>query len=365
MLTEKIDFKGNVFVEKLHELEYYEQVSQVGTDAGTITLQRAHSLVMTTDGTNAVSYRMAKNPDYAGIAQVVKNELEGALVYGGTLKTTVLAAGMNNGTAVDVNTTLAGTREIATLDTAGSSVGTTGTLTVAFDAMSGTQQTWPVIVTASNTAEEVCANILSTIGTSLSMVSGESTYYYTVYQGTGGDTGKLYVRAVQAAANDTNLGLDIDDPTEGATGFGDHLSTITIQGVAVDTLEQAATKIATALDNDATVGSFFDPTADGSTVVLTAKAPATNDAAMLFSFENTSSSGIGETNSEITTAGIAPNDGVWFTVPTTAPVSIQSPAFVASPFTQLFTKADADCELKIQYWGEPGGTPEVNPIPVE
>ena len=364
MLTEKIDFKGNPFVEKLHELEYYEQVSQIGTDAGTITLQRAHSLAMTTDGTNAVSYRMAKNPDYAGIAQVVKNELEGALVYGGTLKTTVLAAGMNSGTAVDVNTTLAGTREIATLDTAGSSVGTTGTLTVKFDAKSGVQQTWPVIVTASDTAEEVCANILSTIGTSLSMVSGESTYYYTAYQGTGGDTGKLYVRAVQAAANDTNLGLDIDDPTEGATGFGDHLSTITTPGVAVDTLAQAATKIATALDNDATVGSFFDPTADGSTVVLTAKAPAANDAAMLFSFENTSSSGIGETDSEITTAGIAPNDGVWFTVPITGPVTIQSPAFVASPFTQLFAKAAAACDLVIQYWGEPGGTPEVNPTPV-
>ena len=361
MLIEQLDHTGRPQVAKTRELGYYEQVSQVGTDAGTVALQQAHNLILSTDGTNAVSYRMALNPDYAGIAQVIKNELEGALVYGGNHKSTVFATGMNNGTEVEVTTALAGTREIATLDTAGSSVGTTGTLGVTFDAMSGTQQTWEVEVEAEDTGAAVCTKILAELGTSLSMVSGATTYYYTLSQGTGGDTGKLYVRAVQAAANDTNLALAIDD-VDDACGFGDHTSSITTPGVAVDTLAQAAAKIATAIGSHATVGTFFDATSEGSTVVLTAKAAAANDADMSMSSEDGTCDGITTTESDIDTEGIPPNDGVWFTVPTTASVTIQSPEHVADPFTAIYVKAAAACNLYLQYWGTPGLTAEVNPV---
>ncbi len=44
MLIEQLDHTGRPQVAKTQELSYYEQVSQVGTDAGTVALSSRHTI---------------------------------------------------------------------------------------------------------------------------------------------------------------------------------------------------------------------------------------------------------------------------------------------------------------------------------
>lgn len=241
MLIEKLNYNGEAKYEPLVELEYYEQIATVGTASTLITLPYVTSLTMETYGTEAISYRMNQNPDFAGVKQVAQVEILTQVESAGTL----------------------------TMSMVGGLLGTN--------------------------VEVICA-VLTT-----------------------------------------------------------------------DTVEGIATKLVTAFNLDATVGSHYTASVgttsggDASLLVITADVEAANDTTMEITVYGETEMEFTEVVSTITTAGQAPGDDYWFTILSTDTIEIKPPVgAVASPMRSMWAKADEATYLVIYGWGRPGQTVSID-----
>lgn len=369
MLVEKIDWEGHLEAECHNDLAFYEQSLLVGTDAEAVTLHGAQRIIMQTAGTDGAYFRFNQqntgltqvNPDYAGIAQVLRNELTGALTLGGNFNVIISGDSFNSGTEVTVVTALAGVKQVETA-TATGTVGTAGNAQCVVT--SGLVTGSPLTVVFPVALADEPAAIALACRTALNATAA-ITAHYTV----GGSGATIVLTAKLCAANDASLNMALDDGTgEGASeGVGTVASSAnTTAGVALDTIASALGKIVTAINADETAGAFLTASAvSNKYLTLTLDTPAANDESLVASYENDSTVGLLETDSTITVEGDAPGDGLWFTLSGTGSVEIAPPAGRIQPLNFVYLKADSDAiQVLLQYWGKPGGS-IVNEIPAE
>lgn len=124
-----------------------------------------------------------------------------------------------------------------------------------------------------------------------------------------------------------------------AAGMSNSPKAVSVALATNDTEAQVAGKIATALGLDADVGAFFDVTNPGgapTTVVLTAKVEATNDATMNLAYADDTCVGLAaDATSDDTTAGVAPGAG-------NASVTVTAAGMAGSPKVVPVAVVDGD-----------------------
>lgn len=352
----KLDHQGYGHEDVLAWTKYYEQAATVGTDAAAIALfSPAASLHIHPTGTTAVSYRTALpiyGPDYVGVAQVIGGTVTGEVLQGGIFQALVTAAGMNSGTTETVNGTISGARQVETLTVVGT-VGTTGTLDVyLYSGLYGTDaETWTLDVTKGDTPPLVAAKIYAAIGGSLTDAAGTTLYYTLANPGT---TDALIMTAYRAAANDTTFIWGYEDQLD----LTDGTSADTTAGAAPSTITQVTQIIGSAMRANDNVGSFFTLAFSGTNAFkLTARTVDPHDSTMRFTFNNSSTVGLTEGTSSVTTYGTNEGDGYWFTAAASAVTSIEPPSrCIPDPLYYIGTvwvKATEDTHVELTYWGHP------------
>jgi hypothetical protein len=356
-LVAKYDHAGDAHVDSLARGKYYEQTASVGTDAAAIPLYAlAYGVNLHPVGTTAVSYRTALpdyGPDYVGVQQAVSLELTGEILQGGIFQALVTAANMDSGTTATVNGTISGARQIETLTV----VGTTDAagsfdlyLTTALYGAGTANMTWTLNLGTALTPIPVATAIYAKIGGTISS-AGTPLFYL---ENPGGTTAALKLTAYRAAANDPDLVFGYEDQLGMITGT----SANTGSGAAVSTMTAATLIMGSAMRANATIGSFFSLTFVGTTTIkLTGSAAAEHDSTMRFTYNNSSTLGLTEGTSAVTTYGTATGDGYWFTASAAAVTSIEPPSrIVPDPLYFIGTvwaKATEAVLLEVTYWGHP------------
>lgn len=357
MVVEKMNYEGKLRGDWMHQAQYFEQVTAVGTEATKITLHNAIGFTISNEtGTSAISFRvkagpglLSGNPDYLGVKQVYRNELTGTLTLGGNFNTVFV--GDDLGTeAITVVTALAGTKQIETATCAGTVTTAGNALCTVTSTLLGTAS--PLAISFPVEEDGEGAEIATALRSALNATAAITTHY-TV----GGSTTDVSLTAKLCAANDTALNIAIaDGEGEGASVGVTTAATSanTAAGVALDTIATALGKIVTSVNADGTLGTFVTATAvSDKYLTLTRDAYAANDATLLASFKNDTTVGFNETDSVITTEGDAPNDGHWFTLAADGTFEVKAPGdfYPYTPFTELWVKSEEPTFLTIYYWG--------------
>lgn len=365
MNVEKLNYEGKLRSDWMHQAQYFEQVTAVGTESTKISLQNAYGFTLSNEtGTSAISFRVAAgpgllstDPDYLGVKQVLRNELTGTLTLGGNFNTIV--SGTSLGTeAITVVTALAGTKQVETATCAGTVTTAGNAACTITSALLGT--TSPLTVAFAVEEADEGAEIATALRNALNATAAVTAHYIV-----GGTDAAVSLTAKLCAADDATLNIAIDDGTgEGASEGVTTAATSenSAAGVALDTIASALGKIVTAINADETLGTYVTASAvSDKYLVLTRDAYAANDTSLVASFENDTTVGLNETDSVIYTEGDAPNDGHWFTLASDSTFSVNPPSdFVPYvPFTKLWTKSEEDTFITIFYWGFPTGTPAV------
>jgi len=356
-LVAKYTHEGKPDVDSLARVKYYEQTAAVGTDAAAIPLfSPAACLHLHPVGTAGVSYRTALpdwGPDYDGVQQAVSLKLTGEILQGGIFQAIVTAAGLNSGTTVTVNGTIAGARQVETLTVVGTT-NAAGTLDIYLTTSlyeSGTENmTWTVDIGSAALPIPIATAIYGEIGGTIS--NAGTTLFYL--ENPGGTTAALKLTAYRAAANDAALVFGYLDQLGMTTGT----SANTGSGAAVSTMTAATLIMGSAMLANANIGSFFFGSYTGTTTfMLTGSAAAAHDATMGWTYNNSTTIGLVEGTSAVTIYGTAPNDDYWFTAPAAAVTSIEPPSrFVPDPlhfFGTIWAKATEPVLLEVTYWGHP------------
>lgn len=369
MLIEKINWDGHLEADRHNDLAFYEQSLLVGTDAEAVTLHGAQQVTLQTVGTTGAYFRFNQqnagltqvNPDYAGIAQVLRNELTGTMTLGGNFNVIISGDSFNNGTEVTVVTALAGTKQVETATATGTvTTGGNASCVVTSGLVTGSPLAVPFVVEEADEAAEIADACRAALNATAAI-----TAHYTV----GGTGATITLTAKLCAENDASLNIALDDGSgEGASeGVGTVASSAnTTAGVALDTIASALGKIVTSINADETAGAFLTASAvSDKYLTLTLDTPAANDESLVASYENDTTVGFLETDSTITVEGDAPGDDLWFDIPGTSSIEINPPAGRIKPFTFIYLKApSANIQVLLQYWGTPGGA-IVNEVPVE
>ena len=368
MIQEKLTYQNKLRPVFFNEAEFYQQYAVVGTDAGTVALQNAYAVTITPDGTNDVSFRvkagpglLSTNPDYSGVAQVMNNILLGNFATPGTWKTEVQGASFNDGTKVTVNATIPGLQQQIQCAIATGTCTTAGNLVLSFTSAlhnGGTEIEVLVPVgtgVTQNGLATLCKNALSTV---------IGTVNFTTAVLTGTDANKFTVTTKGYLANDSTMAADwASDGTLVTDGTWTGTHTNTAVGTALPTRAAATLIIGTAVAANETVGSFCavsygtDALGTQAAINLTCGTPAVNDTSLNFTFVANTATGPTASASTIATAGDAPNDAVWFTIPKAAPLTISPPGNYMTKegsMNAMWFKSETECQITLTYWGFPG-----------
>ncbi len=237
-----------------------------------------------------------------GVKQEETATAEGTISTSGNAKATVHADDLNGGVAVDVSfAVVKGTKQVEK-----NTVVAAGNITLAGLAKSvitgagitGSPVTVQEYVDLGDTPAEVAAALAS-------MIALEPVVN-ALYDVTADGADIVFTRKVEAA-NDATLNFTIENDTcEGITN--DTSSTDTTPGVAPDDAASWAAKARTAIGLDATVSAYADVSGAGTSIKLTKKVSAADDASFNIALDNDTCAGIVTAATSTTSiAGVAPD----------------------------------------------------------